>query len=136
MTPASRMPHGTIRSNQVLSGFTFSEKPCMVTPLATRMPIAASLRSSRRWPALDGRVLGAVQPGVELLVVQPGVEVQREPAERGPLLDRVAQHPHAAAALDPGGLHAELGADVRIRASSRRRTWATTSTGRGSLRIG
>lgn len=46
--PASRMPHGMIRSNQALSGFTFRAKPCIVTPFATRMPIAAILRSSRR----------------------------------------------------------------------------------------
>lgn len=79
------------------------------------MPIAASLRSSRRWPALEG-VLGAVQPGVELLVVQPRVEVQGEPADRRAVLDRIAEHPDTAAALDPGGLHTELGggADQRV----------------------
>ena len=48
VTPASRIPHGTIRSNQVLSGSQFRAKPCIVTPLATRIPIAAILRSSPR----------------------------------------------------------------------------------------
>ena len=80
------------------------------------MPIAASLRSSRRWPALDGAYSGPFSRGSNSSSVQPRVEVQREPAERGPLLDRVAEHPDPAAALDPAGLQAELGgrADQRL----------------------
>ena len=34
-----------MRSNQLRSGLQFSAKPCSVTPCATRMPIAAILRS-------------------------------------------------------------------------------------------
>lgn len=60
---ASRMPQGMILSNHLLSGFTFSAKPCIVTPLATRMPMAAILRSSRRWPALDGAYSGPLRRG-------------------------------------------------------------------------
>ena len=46
VTPASRMPHGTIRSNQPRSQSQLSAKPCIVTPRDTRMPIAATFRSS------------------------------------------------------------------------------------------
>src|SRR4051794_4533164 len=53
-------------------------------------------------------VLRAVHARVELLVHEPGVEVQGEPADRRTRLDRVAQHPYATAALDPAGLQAEL----------------------------
>ena len=45
VTPASRMPQGTMRSNQPRSQSQLSAKPCIVTPRATRMPIAATLRS-------------------------------------------------------------------------------------------
>ena len=45
VTPASVMPHGTMRSNQVRSGSQLSAKPCIVTPPCTRTPIAATLRS-------------------------------------------------------------------------------------------
>jgi hypothetical protein len=61
-------------------------------------------------------VLRAVQARVELVVVQARVEVQGQAAERGPPLDGVAEDPHAAAALHPGRLQAELrtGADQRL----------------------
>ena len=45
--PASRMPQGTIRSNQDRSQSQLSASPCMVTPLATRAPIAPIFRSGR-----------------------------------------------------------------------------------------
>ena len=45
VVPASRMPHGTIRSYQDRSQSAFSANPCMVTPRATRAPIAPTLRS-------------------------------------------------------------------------------------------
>src|SRR6185437_6035696 len=51
VTPASAIPHGTIRSYQLRSGSQFSAKPCNVTPRATRIPIAAILRSGPRWSA-------------------------------------------------------------------------------------
>ncbi len=73
VTPASAMPQGTKRSYQPRSTSQLSEKPCMVTPRLTRMPIAATLRSG---PA----VVGA--------------------------------QPDPAAAGDPGGGDAEVGADL------------------------
>ena len=45
VTPASRMPHGTMRSYQDRSQSQFSASPCMVTPRATRAPIAPTFRS-------------------------------------------------------------------------------------------
>ena len=48
VTPASAIPHGTIRSYQPRSGSQLSAKPCIVTSRATRMPIAATLRSGPR----------------------------------------------------------------------------------------
>ncbi len=45
VTPASRMPQGTIRSNHDRSQSQFSASPCMVTPRATRAPIAPTFRS-------------------------------------------------------------------------------------------
>jgi len=45
VVPASRMPHGTMRSYQDRSQSAFSANPCMVTPRATRAPIAPTLRS-------------------------------------------------------------------------------------------
>src|SRR5665811_394623 len=47
VTSASGMPHGTMRPNWSRSESQFSAKPCIVTPLATRTPIAATLRSRR-----------------------------------------------------------------------------------------
>ena len=43
VTPASVMPHGTMRANQDRSGSQLRAKPCSVTPRATRMPIARDL---------------------------------------------------------------------------------------------
>ena len=40
VTPASRMPHGTMRSYHDRSQSQFSASPCMVAPRATRAPIA------------------------------------------------------------------------------------------------
>src|SRR5829696_2345526 len=48
VTPASAMPHGTIRSNAVRSASQLSAKPCSVTPRWTRTPMAAILRSGPR----------------------------------------------------------------------------------------
>jgi len=48
VTPASRMPHGTIRSYALKSGPALRAKPCSVTPPCTRTPIAAILRSGPR----------------------------------------------------------------------------------------
>ena len=48
VVPASRMPHGTMRSYQDRSQSAFSAKPCMVAPRATRAPIAPTLRSGPR----------------------------------------------------------------------------------------
>jgi hypothetical protein len=45
VTPASRMPHGTMRSYQDKSQSQFRASPCIVTPRATRAPIAPTLRS-------------------------------------------------------------------------------------------
>ena len=47
VTPASGMPHGIMLANAVMSGSQLSAKPCIVTPRATRTPIAATLRSGR-----------------------------------------------------------------------------------------
>src|SRR5690606_16876276 len=47
VTSASSMPHGTMRSNSARSGLQLRAKPCMVTPLATRTPMAQILRSRR-----------------------------------------------------------------------------------------
>ena len=44
VTPASRMPHGTIRSNSRRSALQFNSRPCIVTPCCTRMPMAAMAR--------------------------------------------------------------------------------------------
>jgi hypothetical protein len=48
VTPASRMPHGTMRSNAARSQSALMANPCSVTPRATRIPIAATLRSGPR----------------------------------------------------------------------------------------
>ena len=48
VTPASRMPHGTIVSYADRSQSQLRAKPCRVTPRATRIPIAATLRSGPR----------------------------------------------------------------------------------------
>ena len=45
VTFAPEIPHGIIFSYADKSGFTFKAKPCMVTPFATRSPIAAIFRS-------------------------------------------------------------------------------------------
>ena len=45
VTPASGIPHGIMLPNAVMSGSQLRAKPCMVTPRATRTPIAATLRS-------------------------------------------------------------------------------------------
>src|SRR5690606_39099037 len=50
VTPASEMPQGTIRSNHDRSLLQFTANPCIVTPRATRQPIAAILRSGRPRP--------------------------------------------------------------------------------------
>ena len=47
VVPASLMPHGTIRSYQDRSQSAFRANPCMVTPRATRAPIAPTFRSGR-----------------------------------------------------------------------------------------
>ena len=47
VTPASGMPHGTIEPNAPRSGSQLRAKPCIVTPRATRMPMAATFRSGR-----------------------------------------------------------------------------------------
>ncbi len=59
VTVASLMPHGTMRSYQDRSQSQFSAKPCMVTPLATRMPIARDLPVR---PAVPVREPGAAAP--------------------------------------------------------------------------
>ena len=59
---------------------------------------------------VGGRVLGAVQARVELLVVSAAGRSRGKAAELRALLDRVAEDPHPAAALDAGGLQAEVGA--------------------------
>ena len=41
VTPASGMPHGIMLAKAVMSGSQLSAKPCIVTPRATRTPIAA-----------------------------------------------------------------------------------------------
>ena len=50
LTPASRIPHGTMRSYHDRSQSQFSANPCMVTPLATRAPIAPTFRSAHPSP--------------------------------------------------------------------------------------
>ena len=51
-----------MRSYQDRSQSQFSAKPCMVTPLATRMPRAAILRSGRRGCPRARRAAAAVDP--------------------------------------------------------------------------
>src|SRR3954447_9521288 len=48
VTPASVMPQGTMAANAERSQSQLSAKPCIVTPRATRTPIAATLRSGPR----------------------------------------------------------------------------------------
>src|SRR5690606_11958269 len=48
VTPASAIPQGTIWPNQFRSQSALRAKPCMVTPWATRMPMAATLRAGPR----------------------------------------------------------------------------------------
>ena len=45
VTSASAIPQGTMRSYSVRSGLQLSANPCIVTPFATRTPIAQILRS-------------------------------------------------------------------------------------------
>src|SRR5690606_37905891 len=47
VTSASSMPQGTMRSNSGRSGLQLRARPCIVTPLATRTPMAQILRSRR-----------------------------------------------------------------------------------------
>lgn len=48
VTPASRIPHGTIWSKAPRSQSQLMENPCRVTPRATRMPRAATFRAGPR----------------------------------------------------------------------------------------
>jgi lipoic acid synthetase len=52
VTDASASPHGTMCSKYDRSVFTFSAKPCVVTPRETRTPIAAIFASLTQTPAL------------------------------------------------------------------------------------
>src|SRR4051795_9613352 len=45
VTPASVIPHGTMPANDVSSQLQLRANPCIATPRATRIPIAATLRS-------------------------------------------------------------------------------------------
>ena len=47
VTPASAIPHGMNRPNHERSQSQLTAMPCMVTPRATRMPTAPTLRSGR-----------------------------------------------------------------------------------------
>ena len=80
VTPASLIPHGTIRSNQLRSASQFRAKPCSVTRRETRIPIAATLR----W----GRSASAVQP-----YPGPSRYPHRRQAELGADVDQQLLHP-------------------------------------------
>ncbi len=138
-TPASRMPQGMIRSNQVMSGSQLSAKPCMVTPRATRTPIAVSLRSSPRCPALDAAYCGPARRGS-----RPSLAPIRRVS--APMFTTRSWSTTASGSSSPS-THTPLrpsirvvptpkSAQARISASSRRRTYATTSSGSASLMIG
>ena len=100
MTPASGIPHGIMLLNAVMSGSQLSAKPCIVTPRATRTPMAATLRSGRN-----------PSPGSSAATQTPLRPSTRPVASPKP-------------------------AQTSIRASSSRRTYATTSTGSGRATIG
>jgi len=75
VTPASRMPHGTIRSYAVLSGLQLNEKPCMVTPLADPDADRGELAVLPALPALEGAYSGPSAAGeLSLLVPLLGEE--------------------------------------------------------------
>ena len=78
VTPASRMPQGTMRSNQLRSQLQLSAKPCIATPRDTRMPIAATLRSS---------VLPGPRPPVSHTPLRPSTRVVATP---GPAQARIS----------------------------------------------
>jgi hypothetical protein len=48
VAPASTIPQGTMLLKADMSGSQLSAKPCMVTPRATRTPMAAIFRSGPR----------------------------------------------------------------------------------------
>ena len=95
VTPASGMPHGIMLPNAVMSGSQLSAKPCIVTPRATRTPIAATLRSGRTRRRLVGghpHAAAALDPAGG----QPeaGADLDQrllEPADVGDDVDRVGQ---------------------------------------------
>ena len=63
VVPASRMPHGTMRSYQDRSQSAFSANPCMVTPRATRAPMAPTFRSGTLWsPSTQAPLRPATRP--------------------------------------------------------------------------
>ncbi len=92
------MPHGTIRSNAARSGSQLSANPCRVTPRATRMPIAATLRSGPRSSARtqtplrpSTRVVGQAQLGADVDEQLLGAPHVRDHVDRvGQQHDRVA----------------------------------------------
>ena len=63
VTPASAMPQGTNRSYQPRSTSQLSEMPCIVTPCATRSPMAPTLRSGRCVVGPEPDTAAARDPG-------------------------------------------------------------------------
>ena len=70
VTAASEMPHGTMRSYQDRSQSQFSASPCMVTPRATRAPIAPILRSGAPW------IQAPLRPGTRVAVTPKSAQVR------------------------------------------------------------
>ena len=110
VTPASRMPHGHDPVEPGVVGVAVQREAVHRDALGDADADRGHLAVLAALAGVGRRVLGAAQPGVELLVVSRGSKSRERPPSAGRSLDRVAEHPHAAAALDPGGLHAEVGA--------------------------
>ncbi len=111
VTVASAMPHGTIRSYAVRSGSQFSAKPCMVTPRATRMPIAATLRA-------PSGVHTPLRPSTRSVgQAQLGAHVDEQPLERadvGDDVDGVGQPDQRVAGDLPRAVPGDLAAAVDV----------------------
>ena len=120
VTPASVMPHGHDPVEPATGrGSQLSAKPCIVTPCATRTPIAATLRSGRRGRRRAARRRCGRRPGRPSTPssAQTSMSSALEPADVGDHVDRVGQ-PHDRIADElaravPGDLAAAVDVDDR-----------------------
>ena len=136
VTPASRMPQGTIRSNQVLSGFAVQREAVHGDALGDAHPDRADLAVLAALAGVGRCVLRPVEARVELLVVEPRIEVERETAEAAGRSSTGSPSTHAPLRPSIRVVSRPKSAQARIMASSSRRTCSITSTGRGSFRMG